>query len=218
LSAAARLRLVLRGALVVALLLVAITVRVVTSAVDELRQGDALRARGELERAVLHYRRAARWYAPGSPFQREALTDLAAIGAAAEQRQDTELALSAYRAIHAAIMSTRSFHVPEQARLRAADARIASLVAAQPVPPIDAGKSRAQLQREHLALLTAERDPKLAWTLTLLLGFALWVASAFAFCARAINEHDRFVPREAMRWASLIALGLGLFVLGLALA
>jgi tetratricopeptide (TPR) repeat protein len=212
------LRLALRAALIVAVLLTAITARVLSSAVAELRRGDAFRARGELERALLHYRRAARCYAPGSPFQREALSDLAAIGSGAEQRQDRELALSAYRAIHAAIMSTRSFYVPEQARLRAADERIASLVAAQPAPPIDAGKSRAQLQREHLALLKADLDPKLAWTLVLLLGFALWVTSAFVFCARAISDDDRFVPREVVRWGSLIVLGLCMFVLGLSLA
>jgi hypothetical protein len=208
----------LRAALVVAVLLVSFTVRVLISARSELRLGDQYRARGELEAAVVHYRRAARWYAPGSPFHVEALGKLGAIAAQAEKRGDADLALSAYRAIRAAIMSTRSFYVPEPARLRAADERIASLMAAQPPPPMDAGKSRAQLRREHLALLEAIPGPKLLWTVVLLLGFAAWVSGAFAFTLRAIDERDRFVPREALRWGAVIVVGFGLFVLGMSLA
>jgi hypothetical protein len=214
----ARVRSALRGLLVVGVLFSAFTVRVVTSAAAELREADRYRARGELEAAVVHYRRAARWYAPGSPFHVQALSHLGAIGAQAEQRGDAELALSAYRAIRAAIMSARSFYVPEQARLRAADERIASLMAAQPAPPMDAGKSREQLRREHLALLEADTSPNVLWTLVLLFGFAAWVGGAFAFTMRAIDAEDRFIPREALRWTAVIVLGFGLFVLGMSLA
>jgi hypothetical protein len=209
---------VLRAMLVVGVLFSAFTVRVVTSAAAELREADRYRSRGELEAAVVHYRRAARWYAPGSPFHVQALSHLGAIGAQAEQHGDAELALSAYRAIRAAIMSTRSFYVPEQARLRVADQRIASLMAAQPAPPMDAGKSREQLRREHLALLEADNSPSVLWTLVLLLGFATWVGGAFAFTMRAIDADDRFIPREALRWSALIVVGFGLFVLGMSLA
>jgi hypothetical protein len=208
----------LRVAAVLGVLLFAISVRVVTSSAAELRAGDAYRARGELESAVVRYRRAARWYAPGSPFHVEALAKLGAIGAQAERSRNVELALSAYRAIRAAIMSARSFYVPEQARLRAADERIASLMAALPPPPMDAGKSREQLRAEHLALLRADPGPSVLWTVVLLLGFFAWVSGAFAFTLRAIDEQDRLIRREAVRWGALIAVGFGLFVLGMSLA
>jgi hypothetical protein len=210
-----RVRSLLRWAVVVALLFFAFAVRVVTSAAAELRTADAYHTSGDLDAAVVHYRRAARWYAPGSPFHVEALTQLAAIGRSAEGKGDTELALAAYRAIRAAIMSTRSFYVPEQARLRAADERIASLMASLPPPPMDAGKSREQLRREHLALLQEDPGPSVFWSLLLLLGFAMWVGSAFAFTQRAIDEQDRFIKREALRYGALIVLGFGLFVLGM---
>lgn len=213
-----RVRGVLQVALLAALLVGAFGVRVVSSAIAELRAGDDYRAHGQLEAAVVHYRRAARWYAPGSPFHVTALGHLGAIGAEAEQRGDGELALSAYRAIRAAIMSTRSFYVPERARLEAADERIASLMAAAPAPPVDAGKSPEKLRREHLALLSAVRGPNLLWSFVLLVGFAAWVSGAFAFTQRAIDEDDRFVPGAALRWGAVIALGFGLFALGLSLA
>lgn len=203
---------------VIGVLVGAVAVRVVTSAASELRVGDAYRARGELEGAVVHYRRAARWYAPGSPYHVEALSKLGAIGEGAERSGDAELALSAYRAIRASIMATRSFYVPERARLHAADERIAELMAALPPPPMDAGKSREQLRREHLALLRADPGPNVLWTVVLLVGFGAWVTGAFAFTLRAIDEHDRLIRREAVRWTAVIAFGFGLFVLGMSLA
>src|SRR4029079_17355177 len=84
-----------RGLLLAAVLLGAFAVRVVTSAKAELRAGDDYRAHGQLEPALVHYRRAARWYAPGSPYHVQALRKLGAIGADAEKAGDTDLALSA---------------------------------------------------------------------------------------------------------------------------
>jgi hypothetical protein len=208
----------LRILLVVAVLLVAFAVRVVSSSARELSVGEAAAEAGDLEAAVVHLRRAARWYAPGSPYHVEALQRLSAIGAQAEGDGDLELALSAYRAVRAGIMSTRSFYTPERARLRAADARIADLMAAQPPPPIDAGKSREQLRLEHLALLEAEVGPSALWTLVLLAGFLAWVVGACLFTVRAIDAEDRFVRPEALRWGALIVVGFGCFVLGMSLA
>src|SRR6185436_10251181 len=133
------------------------------------------------------------------PYHVQALAQLGAIGADAERRGDGELALSAYRAIRASIMATRSFYVPERKRLEAADERIASLMAALPPPPMDAGKSREQLRKEHLSLLQAEPGPSVLWSFVLLFGFGAWVAGAFAFTLRAIDENDRFIAVEARR-------------------
>jgi hypothetical protein len=214
----AHARTAVRVLIVAGLVLGSFTLRVVTSSASELHAGDEYREHGQLDAAVVHYRRAARWYAPGSPFHVEALGKLGRIGADAEQRGDVELALAAYRAVRAAIMSTRSFYVPEPERLRAADERIASLMAGLPPPAMDAGKSREQLRKEHLALLQADPGPSVLWSLVLLAGFAVWISAAFAFTLRAVDEHDRFVRREVRRWGTLIVVGFGLFVLGMSLA
>jgi hypothetical protein len=217
-AAGARTRVLLRGLCVLGLVLGSFALRVVTSAASELRSGERYQQAGQTEAALIHYRRAGRWYAPGSPYHVEALVRLGRIGADAEQRGDVDLALAAYRAIRAAIMSTRSFYVPEAERLRAADERIAVLMASLPPPAMDAGKSREQLRQEHLALLRADPSPRASWSLVLLLGFGLWVGSAFAFTLRAVDDQDRFVRREVLRWGALIAVGFGLFVLGMTMA
>jgi hypothetical protein len=115
-------------------------------------------------------------------------------------------------------MSTRSVYVPEAERLHAADLRIADLMASQPAPRMDMGKSRGQLRAEHLALLQAPVRPRMGWTVVLLIGFLGWVTGAFALSVRAVDSEDRFVPHELRRWGSLVVLGFGMFVLGMSLA
>jgi hypothetical protein len=215
---AARVRSLLQGFAVLSFVGSVVLLRVVGSARQELIEADARRARSDIDSAIVHYRRAARWYAPGSPYHVRALQHLGELGHEAELKGDSERALLAYRSLRGAIMATRSFYMPEPARLRAANQRIAALMSEQPAPGMDAGKSKAQLQREHLALLEAVPGPNVFWTCVLLCGFFGWVAAAFAFSARAIDDADRWVVPEARRWGALIALGFGLFVLGMALA
>jgi hypothetical protein len=213
---------VLHGVVALACVTLVVTVRVVLSARDELAQADRLLnapAPGQdRDGAIVHYRRAARWYAPFSPYHVRALQQLAQLGQEAEQRGETEQALAAYRAVRSAILATRSLYVPERTRLEAANQRIASLMAIQPAPGIDAGKTRDQLRAEHLALLVPIPGPNVFWSCVVLLGFACWVGSAFAFSIRAIDAEDHWVWSEARRWGGLIVLGFGLFVLGMVLA
>jgi hypothetical protein len=213
-----RLRTSLRIAALAAIVFAVLVTRVMTSASEELRNADRRLAAGDIDGSIVHYRRAARWYAPGSPFHVQALAKLAALGARAERRGETDRALTAYRAIRSAIMSARSFYTPEPKRLGFADRKIAELMASLPPPPIDAGKSREQLRAEHLALLESSRGPDILWTWVLLLGFMSWIAGAYAFTIRAIDDQDRLVWSEVRRWGAVIVIGFGLFVLGMTLA
>jgi len=212
------LRVALRVIAVVALLISVLAVRVVVSSRSELLEAQKLQEKGDIPGSIVHFRRAARWYAPASPYHVEALSELGKIAQQAERRGERPLALSAYRAIRAAIMSTRSFYTPERGRLKVANRRIAELMASESPPPIDAGKSREALRQEHLALLEAHHGPDIFWTCVLLLGFIAWVGGAFLFSIRAIDETDRFIWSEARRWGTVIVLGFGVFVLAMTLA
>lgn len=192
--------------------------RVVTAGKAELHTAMQLERTGDLDFAIVHYRRAARWYLPFSPVVSQALDHLANLGEGATRAKDPERALSAWRAVRAAILSTRSFYTPNAERLRTANGKIADILSTHDVPPMDKGKTPATLRAEHLALLTAERRPHVLWALLALLGFATWVFGAFAFFRRALDEDDRLIPAAAWRFATVIVVGLGLFVLGLALA
>jgi hypothetical protein len=214
----ARIRFLMKGLAIAAFVVFVVAVRVVSSARQELLQAEALLTQGELDAAVVHYRRAARWYAPGSPYHVQALERLAQLGGDAEAKGDVDRALHAYRSLRGAILATRSLYIPESARLTAANQRIAALMAELPPPGMDAGKSKAQLQHEHRVLLEHIPGPNVFWTCVLLCGFLCWVSAAFAFSLRAIDAHDQWVGIEARKWGALIVLGFGLFVLGMSLA
>ena len=214
---AAQIRTWSRALALIGFVLGVIVVRVVTSARAELAEADALHAAHDRDGAIVHYRRAARWYAPGSPYHLRALERLTRIAADAERAGDRERALTAYRSVRGAIMATRSLYIPEQQLLASTNQRIAALMSELPPPGMDAGKSREQLRREHLALLEQLPGPDPFWTCVLLCGFFGWISAAFVFSVRAIDERDRWVPREALRWGAAIGLGFGLFVLGMTL-
>jgi hypothetical protein len=194
-----------------------ITARVVISARAELVEGERLLSAQDRDGAIVHLRRAARWYAPLSPYHARALERLRELGRAAEQAGETERALSAYRALRGAILATRSTYVPERPQLVAANQRIATLMSKQPPPGIDAGKSEQQRYEGHLALLTPIPGPNVFWSCVLLLGFVCWVGSAFALSIRGIDDQERWIPRELRRWGGLIVLGFSLFVIGMVL-
>ena len=208
----------LRGLVLAACVLAVVSVRVVLSAREELAQAEKLLGAHDRDAAIVHLRRAARWYAPLSPYHVRALGRLGELAESAALRGDREGALAAYRAVRASILATRSLYVPQRALLDAANRRIASLMADEPAAGVDAGKSREQLRREHLALLMPIPGPDVFWSCVLLVGFACWVCAAFALSFRAIDADDRWVPRELLRCGSLVGLGFALFVLGLVLA
>lgn len=196
-----------RGLAALGVLLAVLAVRVVTGSRAELGRGEALEAEGDPDAAILAYRRAARLYAPGNPYVPAALARLAAIGERAEQEGERERALAAYRSIRGGILAARSFYVPHGATLARADERIAAL-----------SSDGAGDRREALSVLRAPRGPAIGWTLLLLTGWLAWTLGAFAFARRALDEEDRLVPGQARLWGTVIVLGFGLFVIGMALA
>ncbi len=212
-TAARALRFGAQALAVVGVLSAILAVRAVTSSRSELTRGDALRAAGDVDGAILAYRRAARWYAPGNPFVPEALDRLAAVAGDAGAAGVRARALAAWRSVHGAIESTRSVYVPHEDRLRAARDAIARLVG-EGAPPGRAAATR----RQTLGRLRAPARPGLGWTLLALAGWIAWTGGAFAFAQRALDEEDRIRGRAARLWGTIVVVGFGLFVIGLSLA
>lgn len=212
------LRRIARGLAITGVLLLVIAVRVVTASRSELAEADRLRERGEVEGSISHYRRAARWYAPGNPYSTSALDALAAIALHAEEAGDRELALAAWRSVRGAILAARSFYVPHAERLARADEHIATLMAALPPPPMDAEQTEEERRATHLALLRGAPRPSVLWGVVALVGLGTWIAAALAFLTRAVDEDDRVIGAQARVWGTVWILGFGSFLLGLALA
>jgi hypothetical protein len=199
-------------------LLALVAVRCVVAARAEVSAAVTLEHAGDTHGAIVHYRRAARWYVPWSAPGAEAVDSMRRLAVGAERRGDAAAALHAWRALRGAIQSTRSLYVPFADRLRQADGRIAALMASGESPPADAQLSGGERERFYAAELARNPGAKPLWAVIALLGMLLWMGGTLAFLVRGIDEHDRVVSVEAYRLGTVVVLGLGMFLVGLALA
>ncbi len=210
-------------------LLGAITVRVVLSSRAAYVSARSAEAKGlaaadptararALEDAIVRYRRAARWYAPGNGYVGRSLRALSRIARLAEMQGDRRLALMAYRAIRRAILGARSFYTPNAELLDPANRNIARLSALVQGGRRASSADLARLQAWHLAQLRRSNAPSVGWSLLALAGFGLWVGGGFLLIFRAITPDDRLLGRRALLWGGLVAAGLLLWLLGLSRA
>ena len=202
------------AALAVAVGLGVIVTRVFWDGRQALRAGDAAMQKQDTTEALVEWRRAARWYAPGAPHVVAAYGRMEELARAAEARGEDALALEAWRGIRSSSLATRSFYTPFADKLDAANQRIAELMARQEVAA-DKGKDLAERRALHLGFLERDDAPSLGWSALALLGFAAWVGGGFWFARRGVTADDRLDRRNALRAAALVTVGLVLWMLGL---
>lgn len=172
------------------------------------REGAAAEQRGDVTEAIRHYLDAGRLYVPGSPFVRQALDRLDAIGVALVNKGDYALARSAFESERAALLGTRSFYTPHAERLPAVERRIARLLAAE-----EGGAGSASFDERvawHAQRLAQRPGPKTTMVFMALLGFCLWLGSAVLFLRKGLDGN------LALRWLPALMSGAG-FLVGLAL-
>jgi hypothetical protein len=217
------------GALVVLGLGSVVLGRVVLSSRAAYQQGHAAEKRAlsatdpaqrnlSLEAAIVGYRRAARWYAPGNGYVSRSLEALRRIARLAEKHGDRKTALMAYRAIRRAILGSRSFYTPHADHLRPANGHIARLSALEQGGKTAGADQLARYQTWHLAQLRRSTAPAVGWSILAVLGFFTWVAGAFLFIYRAITPTDKLINRQALLWGATILAGLILWLTGLSQA
>ena len=179
-----------------------------------LQAGDQALARGDVEGAVVAWRRAARWYAPGAPHVATAYVRMEALAQEADAHGDRPGALLAWRAIRSSALATRSFYQPFTDRLAAANQRIAALMASEEKAS-DPRMNEDERRKLQLALLDRDDSPNLGFTVIALAGFAAWVGGGFWFARRGVTADDQLDRRTAIRSGLLIAAGLLVWMLGL---
>jgi len=200
-------------ALCIAVGLGAIVTRVFWDGRAALEAGDQAMAKGDVEGAVVAWRRAARWYAPLAPHVAGAYERLESLGREADAHGDRAGALLAWRAIRSSALATRSFYQPYADQLAAADERIAALMAAE--EKAAGAKDESERREFHLALLRRDDAPSIGWTALALAGFAAWVGGGFWFARRGVTADDKLDRRAAIQSGILIAAGLVVWMLGL---
>jgi hypothetical protein len=196
--------------------LAVIVVRLVIDARAAYRQGVAAEERGDTSEAIRHYLDAGRLYVPGSPFTRQALDRLDAIGVAQVTKGDYATARAAFEAERAAMLGTRSFYTPFAERLPGLERRLSRLLAAAEEHASPANfEERAKWHADRLA----ERPrPKTSLVMLALLGLGVWVTSAVAFFRKGVDANFVLKRAPAVLAGAGFLVGLALFLVCLRLA
>jgi hypothetical protein len=200
----------------VAAALAVIVVRLLVDARSAYRNGAAAEDRGEISEAIRYYLDAGRLYVPGSPFTRNALDRLDAIGVAQVTKGDYATARAAFEAERAALLGTRSFYTPYADRLPSLERRLSRLLAAAEDRASPATfEERAKWHAERLAERPRPQNPMVSLAL---LGLAMWVASAVTFFRKGVDANLALRRTPAMLASAGFLVGLALFLISLRLA
>ncbi len=163
------------------------------------------------------YKRAASWYVPFNPYVPIALESLRRLAMVAEHRAERALALEHWRAIRAAILSTRSVWIPHRDRLSQANEHIASLLAEAYPPgtvslhrgPENSNRplTRSEALVHYQAQLDQHSQPIHPASFLPWIGFSLILGSALHLRRRGYDEENRPLGKRRGTWATM-ALGM----------
>ena len=203
------------GTLVGGILVVLVAARTVSESRAELVTADGYEERGEVMRALEHYRRAMRWTFPLNPYPARAAAALRSMAKSLEGEERIDDALLAWRSIAGSSAATRFLYSTTNPVREEASHEIARLMAAHQRAGIDVGADSEQLAAEHWALFQQDASPDPFWGTLLLIGFAAWVGSLVLTASRGFDATGRLrwaTARAPLSWALA---GLVVFVSGM---
>ena len=219
---AAMRRAVVRVALVALVVVGAMAVRALVESRAELAAGQAALQRGDEAAAVFHLRSAGRWVAPLNPWSAQAVQELLALGAAAEEREDWLAALDSYDAVRAASLGARSFYTPHADALAVANERLPSVMArareVHPTGPRSGPEDRPALEARFREDVARDRSPKPLPATLAVLCFAAWIGAMTLGIWRSVPDAGPVRRTAALRWSAASAVLFAAWLTFLALA
>jgi hypothetical protein len=201
--------------LAIAVVVAAVSARVILAGEREIALSTAGLRAGDPHEAALHARRAAGYYAPGAPHVRVAYERLIALAVKAESVGDRATALFAWQGVRTAALETRWLVTPHEADLSRANANIARLEAAQERPPGTRVEPASVIERNELDALTRDEAPHVPWVVALVLSFVAWVAGAAIVVRRGVTMTGQIVWDRVRGPAALTAAGVLLWLVAL---
>lgn len=194
-------------ALVVGLVVGAVTARVVVAGEREVALSTAALRAGDPHEAAIHARRAAGYYAPGAPHVRVAYERLIALAVKAESVGDKATALFAWQGVRTAAIETRWIVTPHAGDLERANAAIARLQAAEERPLGTRTEPVKVIERDALAALTRDETPHVPWVVALVAGFLAWTIGAAWLVRRGVTSTGQVVWSRTYAAIALTAAG-----------
>ena len=187
---------------------------------SEIIQGDRAYQQSDFKDAIVHYERAIKWNTPFSRSVEHAVGRLWEIGNQSEKRNDSTLALEAYRALRGGLYAIESFHRPYQKWIPKAEEKIALLMTtmASGHPP---GPERHEVEQNHKrfeALLRRKETLDQGGVILTEIGFLGWIGTTVGFIWYAFGDNGEWVLRRCLVWGCGIAIFFTGWIVGMLIA
>jgi len=206
-------RSVVRWGLVASILVAVMVARVFIEAKQEFQEGSAAYQAGKLEKAIVHFDRAAHWYAPGNFYVEKALNRLWEIGNQVE-KEDPKMGLLAYDSLRGSIYAIRSFYWPYRDYLPRVNERIADLRAQEQVKD-QSGTIYGAAHAFHRKALETDERPYIGWVAAVEIGFFGWIFAVVALIWKGFDREGRMHWKRSVPWMVAIVVFFTCWVFGL---
>ena len=197
----------------VALVLGSMGVRATMEQSKAYAEGVSQQKAGDLERAIVSYRRAVRWYTPWGPAHGDAVAALREI-AEAQRKVHPEVAIRAFDGLRSGLLASRSIYQPRADDLAYANDQLPGLLARV---ADRLGDKREGLLKRFQADYQRPVGVSLWVTLGVVLGFLLWIGGLVRAWYVGVNEQGRLTGL-GWRWVGGSVSGFAVWALTLWLA
>lgn len=182
----------------------------------ETRRGDLAYQQSNLNQAIIHYERAIKWYTPVSHSVRHAVERLWEIGNKAEKRNESALALEAYRSLRGSLYAIEGFNRPYQKWIVKAEGKIASLMATMASTSPQLEPQAVEEKRGRFATLLRRKETlDKGGVLLTEIGFLGWIGTTIGFIWYAFGDNGQWVLRRCLLWGCGIAIFFTGWIIGM---
>ena len=198
-------------AAVAAVMLFMVTIKVYVRGIKAFNLAEKSYAAQDHEKAMVYYERTLRWYLPFNWRVNTAVQKLWEIGQQAEQHQDRELALKAYRRLRSSLYAIQNVYPSYDSWIDKCNSKLLIFYTANDHKTLEYKQRSAELSAESAL-------PHPAWSLMMEIGFWGWVFSTIGLIWYGFNHQRPIRAQTGLQWAAMILGFYGIWVVSLSIA
>lgn len=179
--------------MLVALMGITVLSKIYYSSRNEYKLAEQAFKNGDYRVALRHFDRSLRWYLPKNKYPLLSAERLFEIGNIAEQEEDEELAISAYRVLRSSSHGTKHISSPFSCWIDKCNMKIAALMESIDVPI-----------EKHLNLLKKEAAPNVLWSIVTEFSLFGWIGCVILFIITNYDDRSRIRQKKTFFWIGIL--------------
>jgi len=166
-------------------------------------------------KAITFFDRSIHWYTPFNPYVERSAERLWNIGKNAENKEDTKLALIAFRTIRGGFYSTNSFYKPGREWIKKCDIQINQLMQLELRKRGTPDSSK--VKGGYITERQKDPSPSIFWTIFLEIGCLGWIGSVMGFIMFILGRkgESKYSTFSSLVWIILTFVFFALWIIGM---